>query len=54
RSGKRAASQVRDLYAGKTPVIEGAPMVAKAEKVAAPTTGGEKKNPFAWFTRLFD
>ncbi len=31
RSGKRAASQVRDLHAGKTPVIEGAPMVAKAE-----------------------
>ncbi|MNM97399.1 Pseudooxynicotine oxidase [compost metagenome] len=51
RSGKRAASQVRDLSAGKTPELEGNSVAASESKPAA-TSGdsGEKKS---WFRKLF-
>ncbi|MCP8462950.1 flavin monoamine oxidase family protein [Pseudomonas sp. ZM23] len=50
RSGKRAASQVRDLYAGKTPVIEGS-AVAQNKPAASDNPGGgksEKKGVLSW------
>ena len=50
RSGKRAASQVRDLYAGKTPVLEGAALVADNKPAASdkPAEKGEKKGIMSW------
>ena len=50
RSGKRAASQVRDLYAGKTPVLEGKAMVADNKPAASdkPAEKGEKKGILSW------
>ncbi|MEP9320092.1 flavin monoamine oxidase family protein [Pseudomonas sp. LABIM340] len=51
RSGKRAASQVRDLYAGKTPVLEGASLVADNKPAASDKPAdakGEKKGIMSW------
>ncbi|KAF1068321.1 MAG: L-amino acid dehydrogenase [Pseudomonas citronellolis] len=61
RSGQRAAGQVRDLYAGKTPQIEGnsafasteAKPAAAAAQVADNSDTTKKKGMFSWFTDLF-
>ena len=50
RSGKRAAAQVRDLQAGRTPVLEGKAMVAENKPAASdkPAEKGEKKGIMSW------
>ncbi|MNP11928.1 4-methylaminobutanoate oxidase (methylamine-forming) [compost metagenome] len=50
RSGKRAASQVRDLQAGRTPELEGGAVAARPAARVAGEPGEEKKS---WFRKLF-
>ncbi|MCY1266123.1 L-amino acid dehydrogenase [compost metagenome] len=50
RSGKRAASQVRDLQAGRSPELEGGAVAARPAARAAGEPGEEKKS---WFRKLF-